>query len=324
MNNTSICSLLRIEYPIIQGGMAWAANACLAAAVSNGGGLGLIGAGSMNADLLRKEIRKARDLTNRPFGVNIMLMNPEVEALADVVREERVAVVTTGAGSPGKYIGAWKEAGIRVIPVVASVAYAKRMENTGVDAIIAEGTEAGGHIGDLTTMVLVPQVVDAVNIPVIAAGGIADGRGIAAAVMLGASGIQVGTRFLVCDECTIHDNYKNMVIKARDIDTLVTGRSGGHPVRTLKNKFARHLIEMEKQGASFEEMELIMVGSLRRAVQDGSLEDGSFMAGQSAGLVCRRQPAAEIIREMFLDAQKLLGDRLMPVAGFGQTPGGET
>lgn len=324
MNNTSICSLLRIEYPIIQGGMAWAANACLAAAVSNGGGLGLIGAGSMNADLLRKEIRKARDLTNRPFGVNIMLMNPEVEALADVVREERVAVVTTGAGSPGKYIGAWKEAGIRVIPVVASVAYAKRMENTGVDAIIAEGTEAGGHIGDLTTMVLVPQVVDAVNIPVIAAGGIADGRGIAAAVMLGASGIQVGTRFLVCDECTIHDNYKDMVIKARDIDTLVTGRSGGHPVRTLKNKFARHLIEMEKQGASFEEMELIMVGSLRRAVQDGSLEDGSFMAGQSAGLVCRRQPAAEIIREMFLDAQKLLGDRLMPVAGFGQTPGGET
>ena len=323
MNNTSICSLLRIEYPIIQGGMAWAANACLAAAVSNGGGLGLIGAGSMNADLLRKEIRKARDLTNRPFGVNIMLMNPEVEALADVVREERVAVVTTGAGSPGKYIGAWKEAGIRVIPVVASVAYAKRMENTGVDAIIAEGTEAGGHIGDLTTMVLVPQVVDAVNIPVIAAGGIADGRGIAAAVMLGASGIQVGTRFLVCDECTIHDNYKNMVIKARDIDTLVTGRSGGHPVRTLKNKFARHLIEMEKQGASFEEMELIMVGSLRRAVQDGSLEDGSFMAGQAAGLVCRRQPAAEIIREMFLDAQKLLGDRLMPVAGFGQTPGGE-
>lgn len=322
MNNTSICRLLGIDFPIFQGGMAWAANACLAAAVSNGGGLGLIGAGSMNADLLRKEIRKARDLTNRPFGVNIMLMNPEVEALAEVVREERVAVVTTGAGSPGKYIGAWKEAGIRVIPVVASVAYAKRMERTGVDAIIAEGTEAGGHIGDLTTMVLVPQVVDAVTIPVIAAGGIADGRGIAAAVMLGASGIQVGTRFLVCDECTIHDNYKDMVIKARDIDTLVTGRSGGHPVRTLKNKFARHLIEMEKQGASFEEMELIMVGSLRRAVQDGSLEDGSFMAGQAAGLVCRRQPAAEIIREMFLDAQKLLGDRLMPIAGFGQTPGG--
>ncbi|MEA4889726.1 MAG: enoyl-[acyl-carrier-protein] reductase FabK [Clostridiaceae bacterium] len=323
MYQNLICRLLGIDYPIIQGGMAWVANASLAAAVSNGGGLGLIAAGSMNAGLLRQEIRKAREMTDKAFGVNIMLMNPEVEALADVVREERVAVVTTGAGSPGKFIQGWKDAGIRVIPVIASVAYAKRMENLGADAVVAEGMESGGHIGELTTMVLVPQVVDAVQIPVIAAGGIADGRGIAAAMMLGAAGVQLGTRFLVCEECTIHDQYKQLVLKARDIDTVVTGRSGGHPVRSLKNKLARHLLEMEKQGATFDEMEAITVGSLRKAVQDGDLDQGSFMAGQSAGLVNRRQPAAEMIRELFSEAGALLGESFCAgVSGLRGTDGG--
>lgn len=304
MSCGEICQLLKTDYPLIQGGMAWVADARLAAAVSNGGGLGLIAAGSMTPDLLRAEIRQIHQLTAKPFGVNIMLMNPYAAELARVVIEERVPVVTTGAGSPGKYIPAWKEAGMVVIPVVASVAYARRMENLGADAVVAEGTEAGGHIGDLTTMVLVPQVVDAVDIPVIAAGGIADGRGLAAALMLGASGVQVGTRFLVSYECSIHDNYKKMVIKARDIDTLVTGRSGGHPVRTLKNKLARQLIDMEKKGAGFEELETITIGSLRKAVQDGDLNGGSFMAGQSAGLVCKLQPAAEIIRELFDQAEQ--------------------
>jgi enoyl-[acyl-carrier protein] reductase II len=313
MSRTSICELLGIEYPLLQGGMAWAADACLAAAVSNGGGLGLIAAGSMPPELLRQEIRRARQLTDRPFGVNIMLMSPHVHGLAEVVREERVPVVTTGAGSPGKYIEYWKAAGIKVIPVLASVAQARRMENLGADAVVTEGMEAGGHIGELTTFVLVPQVVDAVSIPVIAAGGIADGRGVAAALMLGAAGVQLGTRFLVSHECTVHENYKRMVIKARDIDTTVTGRSGGHPVRTLKNKLARRLLEMEKEGATFEQFETISVGSLRKAVQEGNIDEGSFMAGQSAGLVTRAQPAAEIIRELFTEAADLLGDRL-PVA----------
>lgn len=310
MPRQSICKLLGIDYPIIQGGMAWVADAYLAAAVSNAGGLGLIAAGSMPPEALRQEIARARQLTDRPFGVNIMLMSPCAAELAEVVREEKVAVVTTGAGSPGKFIQGWKAAGIKVIPVIASVAYAKRMQNLGADAIVAEGTEAGGHIGELTTMALVPQVADAVSIPVIAAGGVADGRGIAAAFMLGASGVQVGTRFLVCEECTIHRNYKQMVIKARDIDTLVTGRKGGHPVRTLKNKLARQLIKLEKQGATFEQIEEITVGSLRKAVKEGSLEEGSFMAGQAAGLVKRSQPAADIIREMFIEAADLLGDHL--------------
>jgi len=320
MTRTSLCELLNIEFPLLQGGMAWVADASLAAGVSNGGGLGLIAAGAMPPELLRKEIQKARSLTDRPFGVNIMLMSPYVDEVAEVVREEKVAVVTTGAGSPGKYIECWKAAGIKVIPVVASVAYAKRMESLGADAVVAEGTEAGGHIGETSTMVLVPQVVDAVKIPVIAAGGMADGRGVAAAFMLGASGVQVGTRFLVCDECTIHDNYKQLVLKARDIDTTVTGRSGGHPVRTLKNKLARKLIELEKQGATFEQIEEITVGSLRRAVQDGNLDEGSFMAGQSAGLVHKSQPAAEIIREMFQETMALLGDRLpVSIPGIGYT-----
>lgn len=306
MSQNRICQLLKTEYPLIQGGMAWVANASLAAAVSNGGGLGLVAAGSMNGELLRAEIRKTRALTGKPFGVNIMLMNPAVDELAKVVIEERVDVVTTGAGSPGKYIEDWKNAGIVVIPVIPSVAYAKRMESMGADALVAEGTEAGGHIGELTTMVLVPQVTEAVKIPVIAAGGIADGRGVAAAFMLGAQGVQVGTRFLCCDECTIHDQYKQMVLKARDIDTTVTGRSGGHPVRVLKNKLTRSLLELEKKGATFEEMESITIGSLRRAVQEGNIDEGSFMAGQSAGMVRSIQPAAEIIREMFAEAEARL------------------
>lgn len=302
-----LCDLLGTEYPLIQGGMAWVANASLAAGVSNAGGLGLIAGGSMPPELLREEIRKCQALTAKPFGVNIMLMSPFADAQAQVVIDEKVAVVTTGAGSPGKFIEAWKRAGIVVIPVVASVAYARRMESLGADAVVAEGTEAGGHIGELTTMVLVPQVVDAVKIPVIAAGGIADGRGIAAARMLGASGVQVGTRFLVCDECTIHENYKQMVLKARDIDTQVTGRSGGHPVRTLKNKLSRQLTEMEKAGATFEELEEITVGSLRKAVQEGNLDTGSFMAGQSAGLIRQKQTAAEIVRDMFGQADQIMG-----------------
>ena len=313
MSENRVCKLLGTEYPLIQGGMAWVANADLAAAVSNGGGLGLIAAGSMNGELLRTEIRRAKSMTDKPFGVNIMLMNPAVDELAQVVIEEQVQVVTTGAGSPGKYMEAWKQAGIKIVPVIPSVAYAKRMESMGADALVAEGTEAGGHIGELTTMVLIPQVVDAVKIPVIAAGGIADGRGVAAAFMLGAEGVQVGTRFLACTECTIHDQYKQMVLKARDIDTTVTGRSGGHPVRVLKNKLSRNLLELEKKGATFEEMESITIGSLRKAVQEGNLEEGSFMAGQSAGLVNTIEPAATIIRILFEQA----ADRLAVIRPEG-------
>ncbi len=296
---TRITRLLDIQYPLVQGGMAWVADCHLAAAVSNAGGLGLIAGGAMPPDLLREQIRKTRAMTDKPFGVNIMLMNPFVDEHARIVVEESVQVVTTGAGSPGKYMDAWKAVGIKVIPVVASVAYAKRMESLGADAVVAEGTEAGGHIGETTTMVLVPQVVDAVSIPVIAAGGIADGRGIAAAFLLGAEGIQAGTRFLACTECNIHENYKQLVVKARDIDTRVTGRSGGHPVRALKTRLTRTLIDMESKGATFEEIETATVGSLRKAVQNGDLEEGTFMAGQSAGLVTRICSADEIIREMF-------------------------
>ncbi len=313
MKKNAICGLLSIDFPLIQGGMAWVADASLASAVSNAGGLGLIGAGAMPPEILQREIHKARQLTDRPFGVNVMLMSPFVEDIAQLVCDEKIAVITTGAGSPGKYIEQWKRAGSKVIPVVPSVAYARRMESLGADAVVAEGTEAGGHIGDLTTMVLIPQVVDAVKIPVVAAGGVADGRGVAAAFMLGASGVQLGTRFLACVECTIHDNYKQLVTKARDIDTVVTGRTGGHPVRTLKNKLARRLLELEKQGASFSEIEEITVGSLRRAVQDGDLDEGSFMAGQSAGMIDRIQPAADIIREIFLQADVLL-EQQMPAS----------
>lgn len=303
---TRVTSILGTKYPIIQGGMAWVADAHLAAAVSNGGGLGLIAGGSMNGELLRKEIQLARTLTDKPFGVNIMLMNPCAAELAQVLIDEHVAVVTTGAGSPGKFVEAWKAAGIKVIPVVASTGLARRMESLGVDAVVAEGSEAGGHIGEITTMALIPQVVDSVSIPVIAAGGIADGRGIAAVSMLGASGVQVGTRFLTAEECNIHQNYKDLVIKSRDIDSRVTGRSGGHPVRCLKNQLVMDLLELEKKGATFEEMEAITVGSLRKAVKDGNVKEGSFMAGQIAGMVSKIQPAKEIIEEMFAEYEELM------------------
>lgn len=302
-----ITELLNIEYPCIQGGMAWIADASLAAAVSNAGGLGLIAAGSAPAEVVREEIRKAKALTDKPFGVNIMLMSPYAAEIAQVVCEEGVAVVTTGAGNPGKYVPMWKEHGIRVIPVVASVALALRMERCGADAVVAEGCEAGGHIGELTTMALVPQVVDAVKIPVIAAGGIADGRGAAAAFMLGAKGVQIGTRFLAAKECTVHPEYKHMVIKAKDIDTTVTGRSGGHPVRVIKNQLAREILAMEKKDVPTQEVEAMLSGSLRLAAKDGDVKKGSVMAGQIAGLVKEEQPAKEIITDIFTGAEKLLG-----------------
>lgn len=303
---TRLTDILGIEYPVIQGGMAWVAEAKLAAAVSNAGGLGLIAGGSAPKEVIREEIRKAKALTDKPFGVNIMLMSPNAQDLAELVVEEGVKVVTTGAGSPGKYMEAWKTAGIKVIPVVPSVALAKRMERMGADALVAEGTEAGGHIGETTTMCLVPQIADAVEIPVVAAGGIADGRGIAAAFMLGAEGVQIGTRFLASDECDIHENYKNLVLKAKDTDSAVTGRLTGHPVRSVRNKLTKKLMTFEKDGGTPEQFEELSVGSLRKAVKDGNLEEGSFMAGQIAGMVNEIKPVKQIIEEMFKDAEKLL------------------
>lgn len=303
---TEITELLGIEYPIIQGGMAWVAEYHLAAAVSEAGGLGLIGAASAPADWVRQQIREAKKLTDKPFGVNIMLMSPYADEVAKVVAEEEIKVVTTGAGNPEKYMDMWKAAGIKVIPVVASVALAKRMERCGADALVAEGTESGGHIGETTTMVLVPQVVDAVNIPVIAAGGIADGRGIAAAFMLGAKAVQMGTHFVVTDECQVHENYKNMVIKARDIDTKVTGRSTGHPVRALRNQMTKEYLEKEAAGASFEELELLTLGGLRKAVVDGDVKTGSVMAGQSAGLVKEKMTCKELIDKLVRETDALL------------------
>lgn len=303
--DNNICNLLNIEYPIFQGAMAWVSDSSLAAAVSNAGGLGIIAGASAPASLVREEIRKVKELTDKPFGVNIMLLSENANELADIVVEEGVKVVTTGAGNPGKYMTKWKEAGIKVIPVVASVALAKRMERAGADALIAEGCEAGGHIGKLTTMVLLPQVVDAVSIPVIGAGGIADGRGVAAAFMLGAKGIQVGTRFLVANECTIHDNYKEAVIKANDIDTVVTGRPTGHPVQVIKNKLAREYLNLEKQNAPIEVLEELGKGGLRKAVKDGDIDGGSLMAGQISGLVSKRQSAKEIIEEMFQEFENI-------------------
>lgn len=295
---TKICELLNIEYPIIQGGMAWVATAELAAAVSNAGGLGIIAAGNAPAQYVREQVRKAKTLTDKPFGVNVMLLSPFAGEVMEALCEEKVAVVTTGAGNPGKYIPSLKEAGIKVIPVVASVAIAKKMERDGADAVIAEGTESGGHIGELTTMALVPQVVDAVNIPVIAAGGIADSRGIVAALALGALGVQLGTRFLCSDECTAHENYKDAVAKASDRDAVVTGRSTGHPVRGIKNKLTREFDRLEKEGASREEIENLGAGALRNAVVDGDTQMGALMAGQSAGLVCDIKPCAQIIDEL--------------------------
>lgn len=303
---TEITELLGIEYPVIQGGMAWVADYHLAAAVSNAGGLGLIAAGGAPAEWVREQIRETKKLTDKPFGVNIMLMNPEADKIAKVILEEDIKVVTTGAGSPEKYMADWKAAGVKVIPVIASVALAKRMERCGADAVVAEGTEAGGHIGELTTMVLVPQVVDAVNIPVIAAGGIADGRGMAAAFMLGARGIQMGTVFAVSKESVIHENYKNSILKAKDIDSRVTGRSTGHPIRVLRNDMARKYLEMEKEGAPFEELEKMTLGSLRRAVQDGDAKNGSLMAGQIAGMIKEERSCEDIIKTTVSDACRLM------------------
>lgn len=305
---TRITDLLGTKYPIIQGGMAWIAESTLASAVSNAGGLGLIAGGSAPIDYLREQIRKTKAAVgDKPFGVNIMLMSPNAEELAKLVIEEGVPVVTTGAGNPGKYMAAWKEAGIKVIPVIPSVALAKRMERAGADAVVAEGTESGGHIGENTTMCLVPQVVDALEIPVIAAGGIADGRGIAASFMLGAEGVQLGTRFLAAEECQIHPTYKELVIGAKDTDSIVTGRSTGHPCRNVKTKFSKKLASGEMNGTiTPEEFENITLGSLRKAVQDGNLDEGSFLCGAIAGMVNKIEPAKDMIEEMFAQAEKLL------------------
>ena len=304
---TRITELLGIEYPIIQGGMAWVATHELASAVSNAGGLGIIGAGGAPASWVREQIRACKSETDKPFGVNLMLMNPEADAIAEVIAEEKVKVVTTGAGNPGKYINMWKEAGTVIIPVVASVALAKLMERSGASAVVAEGTESGGHIGEATTMTLVPQVVDAVSIPVIAAGGIADGRGMAAAFMLGAEAVQMGTRFVAATESIAHQNYKDRIVKAKDIDSEVTGRSFGHPVRVLRNQMTKEYLQMEKDGVPFEEVEKLTLGSLKAAVVDGDTKMGSMMAGQIAGLISRNDMScAEIIQEIVRDAGKLL------------------
>lgn len=303
---TKVTELLQIEYPIIQGGMAWVAEHHLAAAVSEAGGFGLIGAASTPPEIVREEIRKAKELTDKPFGVNIMLLNPNADEVAKIVVEEGIQAVTTGAGNPEKYMPMWKEAGVKVIPVVASVAMAKRMERYGADAVVAEGMEAGGHIGNQTTMALIPQIVDAVNIPVIAAGGIGDGRGVAASFMLGAEGVQMGTRFVVADESIVHDNYKDRIVKAKDIDSVVTGQSTGHPVRCLRNQMTKEYIKKEQEGVPFEELERMTLGSLRKAVMDGDILNGTVMAGQIAGLVSKRQSCKEILQEIMTEAEKLL------------------
>ena len=303
---TRVTELLGIEHPIIQGGMAWVAEYHLAAAVSEDGGLGLIGGDKAPGEVIRDYIRKAKERTSKPFGVNVMLMSPYADDVAKVVVEEGIKVVTTGAGNPGKYMDMWKAAGIKVIPVVASVALAKMMEKAGADAVVAEGTESGGHIGEATTMTLVPQVVDAVNIPVIAAGGIADGRGIAAAFMLGAEAVQIGTRFVVAKESIVHENYKQRIIKAKDIDSTVTGRSHGHPVRCLRNQMTREYNKLESEGKSFEELEYLTLGTLRKAVQEGDVTHGTVMAGQIAGMIDKEQTCKEMIDEMMAQAEALL------------------
>lgn len=304
---TEITQILGIQYPVIQGGMAWVADYHLAAAVSNAGGLGLIGSGGAPAAWVREQVREAKKLTDQPFGVNLMLMNPEADQIAQVLVEEGVKVVTTGAGSPEKYMDMWKKAGMKVIPVVASVALARRMERCGADALVAEGTEAGGHIGELTTMVLVPQIVDAVSIPVIAAGGIADGRGIAAAFMLGARGVQMGTRFVVTRECNVHENYKQALIKARDIDSRVTGRTTGHPVRVLRNAMVKEYLKKEQAGVPFEELEQLTLGALRKAVVDGDVTNGSVMAGQCAAMVHEILSCEELIAKLAGETDRLIG-----------------
>lgn len=303
---TRITELLGIEYPVIQGGMAWVAEYHLAAAVSAAGGLGLIGAASAPPEVVREQVREAKKLTDKPVGVNIMLLNPNAEEVAKIVIEEGVKVVTTGAGNPAKFMEMWKSAGVKVIPVVASVAMAKMMERAGADAVVAEGTESGGHIGSATTMTLVPQVVDAVDIPVVAAGGVADGRGFAAAMMLGAEAVQMGTVFVIAKESIVHSNYKQKVIAAKDIDSEVTGRSTGHPVRCIRNKMTREYLKLEQEGASFEELEHLTLGTLRSAVMDGDVLNGTVMAGQIAGLIKEEKSCEEIIQGIMTQAGKLL------------------
>ena len=303
---TIICEMLGIEYPIFQGAMAWIANASLAAAVSQAGGLGIIAGGTAPVELIRDEVRKAKEITSKPIGVNIMLLSPYADEMAKMVCEEGIKVVTTGAGTPGKYMDMWKAHDIKVIPVVPSVAIAKRMVRSGADAVVAEGTEAGGHVGELTTMVLVPQIVDAVDVPVIAAGGIGDGRGMAAAFMLGADAVQIGTRFLTAYECTIHKNYKKKVLNAKDIDTVVTGRRTGHPVRIIKNKLSRRFAELDQALAPLEEYEKLGAGALARAVLEGDMDRGSIMAGQIAAMVDKEQSCKDIIIELMTEANTLL------------------
>ncbi|MDE6713249.1 MAG: enoyl-[acyl-carrier-protein] reductase FabK [Lachnospiraceae bacterium] len=306
MIKSEICEILGIRYPVFQGGMAWIADGRLAAAVSEGGGLGIIAAGNAPGEYVREQLRIAKSMTSKPIGVNIMLMSPFADEVAGVVVEEKADVVTTGAGNPGKYIESWKEAGIKVIPVVASVAMAKRLTRMGVTALIAEGGESGGHVGELTTMVLVPQICDATDLPVIAAGGIADGRGVAAALMLGACGVQMGTRFLSAEECSIHPSYKEKILKATDLCTMVTGKRLGHPVRSLRTPFARDYSKAEYGGMPDEELEALGTGALRLAVQEGDNEKGCFLAGQIAAMVKKEQPAAEIVREVMEEAEPIL------------------
>lgn len=309
MIKTKICDILKIKYPVIQGGMAWVADASLAAAVSNAGGLGLISSINESVEAVRDQIRLCKTLTDKPFGVNIMLQSPIAADVAKMIVEEGVSVVTTGAGSPAPYMDMWKSAGIKVIPVIASVAMAVKVQNMGADAVVAEGGESGGHVGELHTMALVPQVVDAVDIPVIAAGGICDGRGAAAAFMLGAAGVQMGTRFLVADECTVHQVYKDKIINASDISTMLTGKTLGHPVRSLKTPFSKTLAKMESS-ADYkpEEVMAFGAGALRRAVKEGDL-NGSYMAGECAGMVKKAQPAKEIVEDVILGAEKIIGEK---------------
>ena len=309
MFKSIICKLLGIKYPLIQGGMAWIADAELASAVSNAGALGVIAAGYAPGEWVREEIRKTKKLTKKPFGLNIMLLNPNADEIARIAVEEGVKVVITGAGNPGKYIEMWKKNNILVFPVIPSVALALRMERAGADAVIAEGGEAGGHVGEITTMSLIPQVADAIKIPVLAAGGIADGRGLAAAWMLGASGVQIGTRFLVAYECNVHKNYKQKILTAKDTSTIVTGRPTGHPVRIIKNRLARDFQQLDKRNASLEEYEELGKNSLCRAARDGNMDYGSIMAGQSAGLVKKEQTCKEIIEEIFLEAKKIIVEK---------------
>nr|WP_161820944.1 enoyl-[acyl-carrier-protein] reductase FabK [Sporotomaculum syntrophicum] len=303
---TRVCDLLGIKYPILQGGMAWVATAELVAAVSEAGGLGIIGSGQATPQWVRKQVHKVKELTGKPFGVNVMLLSPYAEEIINLLAEERVAVVTTGAGNPGKYLNLLHSAGSKVIPVVSSVALAKRLSRSGVDALIAEGMESGGHVGEITTMVLVPQVVDAVKVPVIAAGGICDGRGMAAALMLGAEGVQMGTRFICASECTVHENVKDAIIKSKDRDSIVTGRPTGHPVRVLKNKLTKKFIEFEETGAPAEEYEKLGVGRMKLAMVDGDIDMGSVMAGQVSAMVQKVEPARDIINSVINEAERTI------------------